>query len=269
MLFHACGQRLHSAQYEPALERRQNRTGGFLHESQFVGLVLGGAHHNAAEAIAVPIQKFRGGVDHHIGSQRNRLLEVWRHESVVHHQFHLLAAAHLADGFNVAERHERVGGRLDIHHARILANGPLDASRVRTIDVGKFHAEIRQHLVEQPGHASVEIVAADDVIAGFVHGANGVDGSHSTGEDASRDSPLEGHQIFFQASARGVRNPGVFVPFVLAQFLLDVSRSRVDGNGYRTGFRIRYLSGVNSPRGKPRTFYFRNLSSAVSSKQGL
>ena len=117
--------------------------------------------------------------------------------------------------------------------------------RVRRVDVAELHAEIRQYLIEEAGHASVEIVAADHVIAGFVHGADGIDCRHPAGEDAGGDSAFEGRQIFFQAGASGIGDAGVFVAFVLAQFLLDVGGGRIDGNCYRAGFRVGLLSGVD------------------------
>ena len=87
-----------------------------------------------------------------------------------------------------------------------------------------------QHLIEQPWHAAIEIVAADDVVAGLVHGADGVDGRHAAGEHARRDSSFERRQVFLQPGARGIRNPGVLVSLVFAQFLLHISGSGVDGN---------------------------------------
>ncbi len=158
--------------------------------------------------------------------------------------------------FDVAQRHQRVRGRFDVHHARIFANGALDVLRVGSIDVGEFHSEICQHLIEEAGHASIKIVAADHVIARLVHGANGVDGSHSAGKDAGGNSAFEGRQVFFQTSARRVGNAGVFVTFVLAQFLLNVSGSGVDGNGDGAGFRVRFLAGVDGAGGKAWLFVF-------------
>src|SRR5258708_26127941 len=102
VLLLAHGQSLYSPQDEPALERRENRSRSFLHEGQLVSLFFLSADYNAAQAVAVSIQKFCGRVDNHVRSQSNRLLEVWRHESVVHHQFRFIAPAYLAAGRNVA-----------------------------------------------------------------------------------------------------------------------------------------------------------------------
>ena len=264
VLLHAHGQGLDAAQDQPALEGRKNRSRGFLHEGQLVGLLFGGADDDAAQAVAVAVEKFCGGVNHHVGSQRDRLLEVWRHESVVHDQFHFLAAAYLADGLDVAERHERIGWRLDVHHARVLADGAFDILRVGSVDVGKFHSEICQHLIEEAGHAAVEIVAADHVVAGLVHGADGVDGRHAAGEDAGGNSAFERRQVFFQTGARGIGDASVFVSLVLAQFLLNVGGSWIDGNRDRAGFGIGFLAGVNGAGGETWLFVFHGELSAIS-----
>ena len=205
----------------------------------------------------------------------DRLLEVWRHEGVVHDQFDFLAAAYLADGLNVAERHERVGRRFHVDHAGVFSDGALDISRVGSVDVGEFHSEIRQDLVEEAGHASVEIVAADDMVAGLVHGADGIDRRHAAGEDARGNTAFERRQVFFQAGARGIGNAGVFVALVLAQFLLHVSGGGVDGNRYRAGFGVGVLAGVNGFGGKTWLFVFHGelsgcqLSAVSSSYQFL
>ena len=53
--FHAGRQRFHSAKHQPAFEWRQNRAGGFLHESQLISLVLACADHDPTDAVAVAV----------------------------------------------------------------------------------------------------------------------------------------------------------------------------------------------------------------------
>src|SRR5437667_2011217 len=88
-------------------------------------------------------------------------------------------------------------------------------------------------------------MAADDVIATLVHSADCIDGGHTAGKNARSDSALERRQVLFQAIARRIGNSGVFVAFVLAEFLLNVSGGGVNGNGYRTCGGIGLLSIVN------------------------
>src|ERR1700693_670650 len=250
VLFHADRKRLDAAQYQPAFERRKNGSGGFLCKSQFVSLLLGGANHDPAEPVAVSVEEFRGGVHNHVGSEPDRLLKVGRHESVVHDQLHFLAAAYLADGPNIGKRHQGVGGGFNIDHAGIFSDGAFYVSRVRSVDIGEFHSEICQDLIEKTGHASVQVVAANNMIAGLVHGADGVDRGHAAGENTRGDPAFEHCQVFFQASTGGIGNAGVLVSFILAEFLLDVGGSRVDGCRNRPGFRVGILAGVNGLGGE-------------------
>ncbi len=161
-----------------------------------------------------------------------------------------LRAANFADGLKISESHERVGGRLHINHARLFANGALNISDVGSIHVGEFDAVAGENLVEEARRSAVEIVAADDVVARLVHGAESVDGSHAAGEDARRDSTFEGSEILFQTRARRIRNPRVLVAFVLPNLLLDVGRGRMNGGRNRAAFEVRLLPDVNGASSK-------------------
>ncbi len=123
------------------------------------------------------------------------------------------------------------------------------------VHVGEFHAIAGQNLIEQARHAAVEVVAADHVVAGLEHGADGVDGRHAAGEDARGDAAFERRQVFFQAGARGIGNAGVFVALVLAEFLLNVGGGRVDGDRDGAGFGVRLLADVNGASGEAGFFW--------------
>ena len=112
------------------------------------------------------------------------------------------------------------------------------------------------HLIEQAGSAAVEIVAADDVVAGLQHADDGVDRSHAAGEDSGGDSAFERGEIFLKPGARGIRHARVLVSFVLADALLDVSGGRIDRNRDRAGEWIGFLSGVDGAGGKTELFCY-------------
>ena len=97
MDFHARGQSLHSAQHQPAFKWRKNRARAFLQESEFLGLLRLAANHYASQTIAMAVEKLRGGMDHHVRTQRQWLLKIRRHEGVVDYELNFLAAADLAD----------------------------------------------------------------------------------------------------------------------------------------------------------------------------
>src|SRR5882724_10792386 len=121
-------------------------------------------------------------MDDHVRSQGDGLLEIWRHESVVHDDVDFLAVANFADSFDIAEGHQRVGGRLDIDHAGVFAQGAFYVSDVGSVYIREFHSEVCQNLIEQALHATIKIVAADHVVTGFEHRADSIDGRHTAGK---------------------------------------------------------------------------------------
>ena len=131
-------------------------------------------------------------------------MKVRRHERVVHDEADFLAARNGTDGRQIAQAHQGIGRGLDVHHARVLADRALDIFRVRSIDIGEFEAEVGHHLVEQARGSAVQIISADDVIAGFECVDDGVDCRHAAGEHAGRDSAFQRGKILLQARARGI-----------------------------------------------------------------
>src|SRR5450631_196069 len=97
-------------------------------------------------------------MQHHVSAKLYGLLEIWRHESVVHHHLAATLMCDLADYGDVGQPHQWVCGGLEVNEARALADGPSHVARIGGIDVGELQSEIRQHLVEQAGHAPIEIV---------------------------------------------------------------------------------------------------------------
>ena len=85
----------------------------------------------------------------HIRAQRQWLLEIRRHKSVVHYQRNFLVAADLADGCKVAQSHQRIRRSLDVHHARVFADGTLHVARIGSVDIRKLQPKSSHDLVEQ------------------------------------------------------------------------------------------------------------------------
>ena len=112
MLFHANGQSLDPAQKQPAFERRQNRSGALLNERKLFRLLRFGADNNASQTVAVPVEKFCGRVNNHVGAKFDRTLEIRRHESVVNNHFHPMPMAEFSRGSKVAKFHQRIRWRL-------------------------------------------------------------------------------------------------------------------------------------------------------------
>src|SRR5438309_2050735 len=82
--------------------------------------------------------------------------------------------------------------------------------RIRSVDIGKLQAKSTHDLVEESRSSSVKIVPADDVISGFQHANDGVDGCHAAGKYAGGDSAFEGREILLEARTRGIGDARVF-----------------------------------------------------------
>ena len=217
----------------------------FLKKSEFFRLLRLGADYDASQSVAVSVEEFRGRVDHHVGAEFDRTLKIWRHESVVDHDLDAVPVAEFADGAEIAELHQRIGRRLQKHQPGVLLECPLHVVDVGSIDVGKCQTKVDEDLIEQARRPAVEIVAGNDVVACFEHRSNGVDRRHPTGEHARCRSALERRQIRLQPVARRIRYARVFVTFMLADFFLNVSGSRVDGHSDSAGNGVRLLSGMD------------------------
>ena len=76
VLFHAQGQRLCAAHYEPGIERRENRAGAVLDETNPRRVILIIQNNDAADSVGVSVQILSSRVDHYIDAKLNRALQV-------------------------------------------------------------------------------------------------------------------------------------------------------------------------------------------------
>ncbi len=157
-----------------------------------------------------------------------------------------------ADGGDVGEPHQRIGRRLDVDVARVLANGVLDVARVRGVDVGELQPEVGHDLVEQPRHAAIQIVGGDDVIACLHHLAERADRGHAAGEHARGDAAFQRCQVLFQPRARRIAGARVVVAFGLAQLFLSVGGGGKDRRSDRSGGWVGLIADVDGASGKAR-----------------
>ena len=196
------------------------------------------------------VEELRGRVHHDVSAKLDGLLEIGRHERVVDH--HLAAAfmSDRADRGDVGEPHQRVGRRLDIHVARVLADGALHIARVGCVHVGELEAEVRHDLVEQPRHAAVEIVRGDDMVTGLHELAHRDHGGHTAGKHWCGNAAFQGREILLQPGARGIAGARVVVAFGYAQLFLRVGGSGKNRRSDGAGRRIGVVADVDGASGK-------------------
>jgi len=98
---------------------------------------------------------------------------------------------------DIDDGHERVGRRLQPQEFRLLAERVLDGVEVGHVDVGELDVVLRVHLVEDASSAAVDVLAADDVVAGVEEVEYGVDRSHPRGETAAVLAVLQASEVRF------------------------------------------------------------------------
>ena len=120
---------LHPAQGQPGVERAGHRAGGVLGEAQLLGQRVVAGHQRAADHVGVAADVLRGRVQHHVGAQRERGLQVGRGEGVVHHQPGAGGARDVGDRGDVGDAQQRVGRRLAPDQLRVAGAARRAARR--------------------------------------------------------------------------------------------------------------------------------------------
>jgi hypothetical protein len=125
MPIHAHCQGADAPQGEKAIEGPRHGSHGILQELQPLGLGCMLGHDCTPDHVRVATQILRGGVDHQVGSQFERSLQVGGGEGIVHgHQQLQVAAPHLrADRGDVAHVEQGIGRALQPDQPGIRADG--------------------------------------------------------------------------------------------------------------------------------------------------
>jgi hypothetical protein len=131
-------------------------------------------------------------------------------------------------GFDIGDLEQRVGRGLDPEHLGLGPDRLAHGLGLGGIDVGESEAITRQHLVEVPRGAAVDVVRADHVIARGQQLHAGVDRRHAARIADPVFAALDRGQIVLQHLAGRVGRAGVVEAPVLADFLEHVGRGLVD-----------------------------------------
>src|SRR5699024_10702940 len=232
---------------EVGVEHAWDRADATLHEQQFLIQLLVIGHHEATDHIGVSTDVLGGGVQHGVGTERQRLLQVGGGEGVVHHELGVGALSCLGYGLDVGDGQCRVGGGLHPDQLGVIADGGLDLIDVGGVHHGGFHTPGDKDGVDEPEGATVGVVAQDDVVARLEQDAEqDVGGRHAGGEGTTVLGTLEGGDGLLQHGDGGVTHTGVFI--TTAQLIGAVLREGgggVDRDGDRTIVFVRLVSGVD------------------------
>ena len=134
---------------------------------------------DAADAVAVPVEELRRAVQHDIGAEGERALDIRAGKGVVDDDADVLAMRDGAHALDVGDVQHRVGRRLDEQVFRVRLQRRLDELGLRGVDVGEIQAELPAHALEQPERSAIGVVADEHVIAGFESRQERIDGRHA------------------------------------------------------------------------------------------
>ena len=163
---HAQGERLDAAQHEPAVKRREHAAGRLAGQADGVAQLPRRRDDEAADRVVVAGEILAAAVDDEVRAQRQRALEDRREERVVHDQQRAGLMRQRRAGADIGHVHHRVARRLQVDRLCLRAQGGLDVGDFRRVGKLDRHAVLAADVVQVARRAAVEILAANDVIAG-------------------------------------------------------------------------------------------------------
>jgi hypothetical protein len=169
-------------------------------------------------------------MDGDVGAEGERVLEEGRGEGVVHDQPRAVASRDLGAGGDVDQAQQRIGGALDPHEPRGLADRLVDLLGSRRVDVREAKSEARHHLREQAVAAAVEVVGHHHVVAGLQQLYDAGDCGHTRRVGQTEAPLLQRREAALQRLARGVSASRVLEAAVHADGILGERDRLVHGD---------------------------------------
>jgi hypothetical protein len=123
------------------------------------------ADDGAGEQVAVAAEVFGRRMQHEVGAEFERALQIGRAIGVVDYRQGAVAAGDGAHCRDVHQAHVRIGRRLEEHHAGGRIDRGVEVGRIGEVDVSHLDAELRQAMVEVAEGAAVERLVGDDLVA--------------------------------------------------------------------------------------------------------
>jgi hypothetical protein len=192
---------------------------------------------------------FSDGVDTDVRAQKEGALEIRRGESVISGSDNSLGLGNLADSFNVANLEGGIGGGFNPDKLGVGLNGLFNVFDVGHINKRVFNTvSLLTDLSHISLSASVNIIAADNVVANTEDGLDDAGGgSATTGEGHTILSVFSSSQSDFESFSGGVSATRI-VEFAerFTRELLGISGGEVDGDANTSGNWIGFLTSVDS-----------------------
>ncbi len=247
---HSEGKGLRSTKGEIRIPRstdRADRVGDVAEVGLDVGRVGG---HEAADDVGVSADVLRGRVDHDVGPEPERGLQIGAGEGVVDHQQRIVTMGDLGDRGDVDDGQQRVGRRLDPDHGRVGRPVVFERRQVGEVVGRPADTGLGEHGRDQAEGAAVCVIAHEHVLAGAQHAQDGVFGCEPRGERHAGLRLFERGQGTLERGSGGVAGAGVLVALVFADALLGEGRGLEDRHGDRAGDRLGLLADMDGPGGE-------------------
>ncbi len=199
------------------------------------------AQHDARQQVRESSQILRGGVDHHIGAEGDRMLERRTEERVVHDHRRLRIERSGGERrpLDVGHHHGRVGGRLDEDRLqpRRRPDRLVDLRRMARDDRDAADVQWLEQIVHKMLRAPIERHGVHQRVAGLEQRQQrGHDGRHSGIEyDGPGGALLERDDLVFKDLCVGVVEAGVNEVGLLAGFEFGLAREQSEGALRRFG----------------------------------
>ncbi len=225
---HPKAERLHPAEREVAVHRTRDRTGRVHEERESFDQLRIVRDEGAADQVGVPAQVLRHRVEHDVGAQFQRSLQVRGRERVVHDASRTRPVREISEGGDVDHLQEGVRGGFDPHERGVLPKDGTACDEVRHVDRVELEPPLIQHAGEQPVRPAVHVVRDRDVIAGLQREQQRRRRAEPARETQRPRPSLERREDLLERLARGVARPRVVPRFRLAHRGLGVRRGLVD-----------------------------------------
>jgi hypothetical protein len=203
-----------------------------------------------ADEVGVPAQVLRRRVDHHVGAERQRLLQGGRRERVVDHDEGPGGVSEAGEPGDVGDPQHRIARGLDPHDAHgTLIERCLDRGEVAHVHDTHPDAPRTQDPRDEPVRPAIHVAAEQHLVAGLEHGPQQrVFGSEAGRERQRVPAAFDRGQLLLERGARRVAAAPVLVAAAeAADAVLRERRREVDRRDDGARGRIERLTGVHRP----------------------
>ena len=224
---HAHMQGLYTAQHQPAVVRTGYRPAAVLYKAQalFQSLVVHDqctVHH-----IAVAAQVLGGAVQHYVGTQVQRILQVGGCKGIVAYQRQLMLFGYLRAGSYIYYVQQWVGRRFYPYHLRIRVDMFGDALCILHTYEVELHTIVGKYLGHQAIRTAIQVVTYYYLIAGQQQLHHRISSGHTAAEAQAILAVLYRSQCILQHGARRVLRTCILIALMVARAGLHISAGLV------------------------------------------